>query len=183
VSPSPSPMCTPAISPCAANSLGVFSIGAPPSGLASGTFVMFAQGRVFTGSIQGTADPDKATLKGILTARYDFTVTHTATPCPCDDPPGTPCPSPVASCTPSSSSESITALANGSLKSRITTSSSTLSAVGSTRLSGTATLDISNGTVASDTFEQNVDCEIFLKVKGFKQSDTATTSSAPTGSQ
>src|SRR6266404_1277021 len=44
---------------CSANSLGVFSVGVPDSGLATGTFVMFSQGRVFSGSIQGTADPGK----------------------------------------------------------------------------------------------------------------------------
>jgi hypothetical protein len=171
---SPTPVCSPTIADCAANSLGVFSVSAPQNGLASGTFVMFAQGRVFTGTIQGVADPEKATLKGVLSARYDFTVTFPPTPCPSV--------SPEVSCTPSSFSEQITALANGSLKTRITTSTAG-AASAATRLKGTATLDISNGTVSAVTFEQITDCEIFLKVTGFKQSSSASTSGVlPTGS-
>ena len=170
-SPTPAPACSPTINGCAANSLGVFSISAPQSGLSSGTFVMFAQGRVFTGTIQGTADPGKASLKAVLTARYDFTVN------------GTPCPestvSPAPSCTPSS--QSITALANGSLQADVITRSTTFS-VGATRLRGTATLDISNGTVDPDTLQQNVDCEMFMKVSGFKQTTSASTTTLPTGS-
>jgi hypothetical protein len=174
VTVSPAPMCTPAISPCAANSLGIFSIGVPQSGLASGTFVMFAQGRVFTGSIQGAADAEKAKLTGVLTARYNFTVT--GTPCPqCTPNPNVISPTPCPACTPSS--QNITALANGSLKSRITTSSTQSAVFGATRLSGTSILDISNGTVLPPTFEQNVNCEIPMKVSGFKQSNTAPTSS------
>ncbi len=181
VTPAPVPDCTPSVASCGANSLGVFSVGAPQSGIASGTFVMFAQGRVFSGTIQGVADPQKATLKGILTARYDFTVTSDATPCPCDVAP-TPCVSPVPSCTPSKSSEHITALANGSLKSRITTTSSTFTGIGATRLKGTATLDISNGTVDVPGFGQHTDCEIYMKVSGFKQSNTAGVASIPSAS-
>jgi hypothetical protein len=181
---SPAPPCERTIASCAANSIGVFAIGVPQNSLGTGSFVMFAQGRVFSGTIQGVADPGKATLKGVLTARYDFTVTGTPTPCPCDaGGSSSPCPSPVASCTPSSSSQHITALANGKLNTRITTSSSGIFTTSATRLTGNATLDISNGTVSGTTFEQNVDCEIFLKVSGFKQSNTAITGGTglPTG--
>jgi hypothetical protein len=167
-SPTPPPMCTPAVASCAANSIGVFSIGVPSSGLATGTFVMFAQGRVFNGTVRGVADPDKATLKGVLSARYDFTVSRT-----------TPCPEPVGTCTPSASRENVTATANGNLKTRITTSP-TVTGGAATRLKGNATLDVSNGTVESGTLEQHVDCEMYLKVTGFKQTSTApTTSGSP----
>ena len=178
-SPSPAPACSPTIAPCAANSLGVFSISAPQTGLASGTFVMFAQGRVFSGTIRGTADPQKSTLKGILSARYDFTVS--ATPCPCGfGGAGSPCPSPTPACT--EMAQNITALANGSLNADIVTRTNVFT-VTATRLRGTATLDISNGTVDPFTFQQNVDCEMFMKVSGFRQSTTASTSAvAPTGS-
>lgn len=179
---SPAPPCNRTIASCAANSIGVFAIGVPQNGLGSGTFVMFAQGRVFSGTIRGTADPEKAKLQGVLSARYDFTVTHPATPCPCDI---TVCASPTPVCTPSPFSQNITAQANGKLNSRITSSASSGgSSAGAIRLTGRATLDISNGTVDPDTFEQNVDCEIFLKLSGFKQSNTAITSSTTqTGSQ
>ena len=163
-SPEPSPACVPTVASCAANSLGVFSIAAPENGLASGTFVMFAQGRVFSGTIQGVADPGTAKLRGVLKAKYDFTVTFTPTPCPEV--------SPAVSCTPSSRSQQVTALANGNLKAQISTSAA--SSTSGDRISGTATIDISNGTVNEDTFQQNVDCAMFLKVKGFKQSNSTT---------
>ena len=164
----PTPECSPTIAACSANSIGVFSVSVPQNGLATGTFVMFAQGRVFTGSIQGAADPGKATLKGVLSARYDFTLTSAATPCPI--------PTPEPACTPSAFTQQITATASGNLKTRITTPSSSASAGSSgLRLKGTATLDISHGLVFSGSLEPVVACEIFMKVTGFKQSNTATT--------
>jgi len=51
--------CSTSTPDCAANSLGVFSVGVPTSGTATGTFVMFSQGRVFNGTVRGTADPGK----------------------------------------------------------------------------------------------------------------------------
>ncbi|MDQ6809456.1 MAG: hypothetical protein M3Z64_08565, partial [Verrucomicrobiota bacterium] len=46
--------------PSSSNSIGVFSLGIPTSGTGGGTFVMFTQGRVFSGTIQGVGDPNKA---------------------------------------------------------------------------------------------------------------------------
>ncbi len=140
---------------CSANSLGVFSIGVPNSGISTGTFVMFSQGRVFKGNIQAVADSGKATLKGILNATLNFSVTS-------------PSPSP-------STTVEVTATANGNLNTKITNvSSQTALGAASTRLKGKATIDISHGELNPDLSPQ-VDCEMTLKVSGFKQTNTAPT--------
>ena len=153
---------------CSANSLGVFSVGVPTSGLATGTFVMFSQGRVFSGTIQGNADPGKATLTAVLSASYNFTVTFGPTPCPI--------PTPAPACTPSAFTEQVTATADGNLNTHITTqlSRESLGAT-ATRLVGSATIDISHGEVNPD-LSPFVNCHMELKVSGFKQSETPPTS-------
>lgn len=158
---------------CSANSLGVFSVGVADSGLATGSFVMFSQGRVFSGTIQGTADPgkdaSKATLKGVLSATYNFTLTFPPTPCPI--------PTPAPSCTPSSFTQEVTASANGTLDTRIknVTSQNSFGAT-SVRLVGSATIDISQGEVDPFTLQPIISCAMSLKVGGFKQTSTAPTS-------
>src|SRR5579864_3232275 len=157
---------------CSMNSLGVFSVGVPDSGLATGTFVMFSQGRVFSGTIQGTADPgkdpSKATLKAVLSASFNFTVTFPPTPCPN--------PTPAPACTPSGFSEDVTATANGNLDTHIKNQSSQTSlGVSSIRLVGSATIEISQGEVDPVTLAPVPTCGMTLKVGGFKQSSTAPT--------
>jgi hypothetical protein len=151
---------------CSANSIGIFSVGVPKNGIATGTFVMFSQGRVFSGTVQGTADQGKGTLKGVLTASFNFNVTFPPTPCPTV--------TPAPSCTPSAFTIAVTAMANGKLDTQIVSPQNLL---GATRLRGTATLDISHGEVDSNTLEPIVSCEMTLKVTGFKQSSTSPASS------
>ena len=158
---------------CSANSLGVFSVGVPNSGTAAGTFVMFSQGRVFNGTIRGTADPGKdansSRINAVLSASFNFTVTFAPTPCPVV--------TPAVSCTPSSFSEAVTAEATGNLDAHIKSQSSrTLLGATSVRLVGSATIDISHGQVNSD-LAPVINCQMTLKVTGFKQTDTAPTSS------
>jgi len=128
---------------CAANSQGIFSITVPASGLSDGTFVMFSQGRVFSGTIQGTADAGKERMSGVLHATYEFTVTN-----PNVTPP---------------TMTSITAEANGALNAKIANRSTK-----GIRLSGLASLDVSEGKVNPD-FTPLVDCHMSLSVTGFKQ--------------
>jgi hypothetical protein len=157
--PPASPPCPLIESGCAANSLGVFSVGVPASGISSGTFVMFSQGRIFTGTIRGTADPTQAKLTGVLNATFDFTETFI-------NPDGT------------TTEVMVTASANGNLKTRITTvsSHSGLNTTNAIRLAGTATLNIDHGTLNSAN-QPCVTCFMTLKVVGFKQTNTAPTSS------
>ena len=62
--------------PAASNSIGIFSLGVPSTGNATGAFVMFSRGRVFTGTAQAFADPQKASLSGVLSATYNYTLYH-----------------------------------------------------------------------------------------------------------
>src|ERR1700712_6118157 len=65
--------------PASSNSIGLFSLSVPSTGFATGAFVMFSRGRVFTGTAQAFADPIKASLKGILTATFNYTFTRFVT--------------------------------------------------------------------------------------------------------
>ncbi len=151
---------TQATDACGANSLGVFSIGVPKTGIASGAFVMFSQGRVFSGTVRGTADSGRSTLKGILEATFNFTVTRTFF-------------NPVTGETTTTTTE-VTAQANGNLDTKITDSRD--SSFSATRLNGDARLDISQGRVNNDN-SPSVSCSMDLGVIGFKQSDAEPASS------
>src|SRR6476646_5595939 len=58
--------------PSSSNTIGVFSLGVPTTGNATGPFVMFARGRVFSGTIHATADPTKASIKGVLDSSFNY---------------------------------------------------------------------------------------------------------------
>ena len=47
------------------NALGLFTLTSPSSGLATGTFAVFASGGTFKGTILGLIDPDKRTLNSV----------------------------------------------------------------------------------------------------------------------
>jgi hypothetical protein len=151
---------------CGANSIGVFSVGVPKTGISSGTFVMFSQGRTFTGTIQGVADPGKSTLKGVLDASFNFTVTRTNI-------------NPVTGETTTTTTD-VTASANGNLKTQITSGADLTLGVTATRLRGTATLSIDMGQLNADLTPLIV-CEVTLRVRGFKQSNDAPTTTGVTG--
>jgi len=138
----------------------VFSIGVPKTGIAAGAFVMFSQGRVFSGTVRGTADSGRSTLKGILEATFNFTVTRTFF-------------NPVTGETTTTTTE-VTAQANGNLDTKITDSRD--SSFSATRLNGDARLDISQGRVNNDN-SPSVSCSMDLGVIGFKQSDAEPASS------
>ena len=53
----------------AGNSLGIFVLGVPKAGLASGAFAMFAASGAFYGTIVGLVDPDKLTLTALAQAQ------------------------------------------------------------------------------------------------------------------
>jgi hypothetical protein len=144
---------------CALNSLGIFSLVAPAAGISEGQFIMFAQGRVFSGAIHAVADPGKSTIKGILEATFDFTVHF-----PC----GTPgfCPFP---CTGPCDVD-ITAAAKGNINTTIRSATSTSFGIGS-RLSGKGVLNVDRGQVDIDTLEPIIGCKIRLNVDGFKQTN------------
>jgi hypothetical protein len=139
---------------CATNSLGIFSLVVPASGLSNGTFVMFAQGRVFTGTIQAAADPEKARIRGILDATFDFTVHQPFGTNGCLEPAGC--------------DVDVTASAKGRIDTDITSSSSISLGVGA-RLNGSVRLRIDQGKVDEENLTET-SCKMRLSVDGFKQS-------------
>ena len=57
-----------------ANSIALFTMNIPSTGLASGTVVIFGAGLTFTGDIQASADPDSAKVTGEIDATSTVTV-------------------------------------------------------------------------------------------------------------
>src|ERR1041384_5062877 len=56
------------------NTLGLFTLVVPSTGLATGSAFMFGFGAAFTGAIQGAVDPKSATLYAVFNTEFDITV-------------------------------------------------------------------------------------------------------------
>ena len=54
------------------STIGLFSVAMPTSGVGTGSFVIFTQGRSFSGTIVAIGDPTAGTLTGILEATYEY---------------------------------------------------------------------------------------------------------------
>lgn len=147
-------------SPISSNSIGVFSMGVPQTGTGTGKFVMFAQGRVFSGTVQGTGDPKTAKLNAVLTATFNYTFTFVTTD---------------AAGTQTINSEAVTASVNGNLKANVSNARGSFG-TNATRITGTAILDIDQGQVSRNGIPVLTGV-LSLSVSGFKQSDTAPPSS------
>jgi hypothetical protein len=55
-----------------ANSIGLFSVTIPSTGLGTGQVVIFEAGQTYTGTFLGIADPDSAALTGEIDASFPF---------------------------------------------------------------------------------------------------------------
>ena len=55
------------------NSVGLFSVGMPDTGIGQGGFIIFTDGRSYSGSITAVGDPGEGSITGILEATYSFT--------------------------------------------------------------------------------------------------------------
>ena len=142
----------------ASNALGLFSLAVPSVAVASGSFLLFANGTVFTGTITAAVDPDSATLTGVLQGSFNFSLA-------------------VLLPTGSLGSVDVTATALGGINAKIRNSRPT--AVTSQRLSGTATLGINFGQV-DNALEPVVTRTITFNVNGFKQTTAISTTSVGT---
>jgi hypothetical protein len=149
--------------PFSANSLGVFTLGVPSVGAANGVFLMFTRGRVFSGTIQGVADPNKATLSALLDATFNYTLNFL------DD-------------QGMLQSVDVTASVNGPLTANIVRPRSPF-AISAALLKGSATAFISNGGV-DENGDPIIDGTLSLSVQGFQQSSAdpgSGTLTPPTG--
>ena len=152
--------------PGSSNTIGIFSLGLPSAGTGGGAFLMFSRGRVFSGSIQAFGDPEKASLKGILNATYNFSVS-------------VPVPGQNGSVT--IETIEVTATANGPITAKIASGRSASVLGGSvTRLRGDATLHISQGNL-EDNLDPTIDRILSLVVSGIKQSNSVTVATPLTG--
>ena len=150
----------------ALNSIGVFSLAVPSTGNGTGAFTMFARGRVFTGTITASADPNSAQVHGILQASYNFNLQRTEL-----DENGQP----------HVVSIPVTATINGPVNAKITNSTSRAAATSAIRLTGDATMFVNGGFVSGSTGEPIIEATLSLKVNGFKQSTTASGGTVGTG--
>jgi hypothetical protein len=133
-----------------ANSLGIFSVTIPKTGIGTGTVVIFTAGETYTGTFQGIADPDGGKLSGEVDASFPYLTTV------------------VSSVDPNTgkvtyTTESVVAKAAGKLEGLITKNKNAFSAA-SARLEGEA--DIQFSLTVNNPFT-----EIAYLVSGFKQAD------------
>jgi hypothetical protein len=145
--------------PGSSNTIGVYSLGVPKTGNATGPFVMFARGRVFSGTITATADPTKAAIQGVLDASFTFGISTLVT-----DSDGTT----------HIVTTGVTATANGPLTSTVSAIKSKNLVTASTIMKGSAVLNVAQGRVAANGDPVIVEI-LSLTVSGYKQSDTAPT--------
>lgn len=154
--------------PSSSNTIGVYSLGVPKAGNATGPFVMFARGRVFSGTVQGTADSTKSTIKCVMDAKFNYNllvpVTETTTT------------NGVTTTKTTFQTLAISATANGPLTSTVSSIKSKNLGTSSTIMQGTATLSVSQGAVNNTTGAPIITDILSLTVSGYKQSDTAPTS-------
>lgn len=137
------------------NTLGIFSLTVPETGLSSGGFLVFANGQTFTGTINAFADPDLGRILGVLQATFDFSIPVATT--------GTTGVNTVTEV-------DITASATGRLLASV--SEPTLGTASLGRLVGTAQLDVNFGQIDPNDFSPIIVNSLNFIVDGFKQSLT-----------
>lgn len=144
--------------------LALFSLPIPDVGPGVGTLLVFANGRVFTGTITAIGDQGKGRIVGILQASFDFTISVVVETV-LD-------PGPPAVIETEVEEIDISANAVGELTATPTldTNPFALSTLG--RLIGEANLDIDFGAVDPVTFEPITVTSLEFIVDGVKQSPT-----------
>lgn len=129
------------------NSIALFSVSLPDSGLGSGPLVIFQTGETYTGTLQGTADPDSAKFFALINATFPFvTTTQTGTD---------------ANGNPIFTTQTVVAVASGRLNGQLIVNPIQGSAA-PTRITGTADVQFAQ-------FVNQVDSEIIYDVFGFRQ--------------
>jgi len=131
------------------NSLGLFSLPLPTTGLGTGVLVIFNAGQLYTGSMQGVGDPQTAAVTGLIRATFPYlTTVQTGV-----DTNGNPIFTTVT----------VVAVAAGIMSARIVTRRSTFNNSTSDRITGTS--DVQFSLVVNQPFD-----EVLYDIIGFKQS-------------
>lgn len=142
------PLADPAQCPTGFNSLGLFTLSFPQSGLGTGTAFIFANGRSFSGTITASADPNSAALSGVVSTEYQVTVLGSN---------GTP-----RTC----------ATAGGQITGRIAARTGSATSVSSILIKGTAAVFVSCLPVSFGCPADCVTGTTNYQVDGFKQSSS-----------
>jgi hypothetical protein len=132
------------------NSLAIFSLQLPQSGIGTGSLVIFDVGQIYTGTLQATGDPDTGRITGLIRATFPYIISV---------PDGTD-----SDGNPTFTTTTVVAVAAGTMKGRVKADSN-FSGVTSARLKGTA--DVEFSLTVNNPFD-----EIIYDIIGFKQSDT-----------
>lgn len=142
------------------NALGVFSIGVPQIGLASGVFVYFSSGATYTGTIVGEADPESLQLRALVKAQFNITIAISAANL-------------VTGLTASALATFPGGYANGSLKADIAQGALNRfsSSSGVVRISGKANLEVQSANLATGSPVGAI-TSLVLSLDGYKQSAT-----------
>lgn len=131
------------------NSIAIFSVPLPTSGLGSGPLVIFQTGETYTGTLQGIADPDSAKFYGLIDATFPLIIT---TPAGID-----------SNGQPVFTTTTVVATASGRLNGQLI-ANPLQGSTASTRITGTADVQFSQSV-------NRIDSEIIYDVFGFRQGD------------
>ena len=140
------------------NAIGLFSLAVPDTSVATGSFILFVDGEVFSGTITASVDPDSGKLSGIVEGTFPYTVN-------------------IPTSTGTVTTESLTATASGQITAQV--GATRQGSISSASLSGSSTLDVAFGGL--DGLEINVDRILVCTVSGFRQSVTATATTVTSG--
>jgi hypothetical protein len=148
--------------PRSQNTLALFSLKIPQTGLADGVVVVFVAGRTFVGTMAGVGNPNTTTVSGVIQATSETTIVL--------------CPPPNNVIIIDPSSVDVTDRADGTLNASIRTTRQAVVSVSGTLLVGTAaitaSLTVRNPDPANCTSTVTIPSAISLQVDGFKQSDS-----------
>jgi hypothetical protein len=144
------------------NSLGLFTLSVPATGLGSGTVVIFSNGRTFTGTIEALINPDPTNpgITGILNASFSYSLYETLTGTAGD----------------TVTTLAVTANAQGSFDAAGVSDSESVGGFG-LDLDGTSQVNIDQGFVSGSNGAPILTEQVTFAVEGFEQSDVASASS------
>jgi hypothetical protein len=141
--------------PASSNTLGLFTLSVPQTGLATGVVLMFVAGRAFTGTISGVGDPNKASLRGVMETTIETTLV-------------------LCSAAGSPVSGEVTDHADGNIEASFKRTAKAITSVAGTLLTGTALITATQTTKNPSDCTQTIQnsSSIILLVDGFKQSNS-----------
>ena len=154
------------------NSLGLFTLGIPTTGIGGGSAVIFSNGNTFTGTIQALVNPDNSDsghggvqggIIGILNATFNYTLSITDT-------------------TGAFTTTNVTASAQGSFDANVVSNSNSVGGFG-LDLSGTSEINVNQGFVSGSNGTPIITEQVTFAINGFEQSNippTATTTTTGT---